>query len=310
MDPRNTGFHVRILRQVQAVQQLGEGQRGPIGRQLLVVSAVQNAHLCLTLYHQTAAYPPAFLHPGGGLLHQYVLRRRALRHGLLSEGKFPFFHRRQQLQLRLLPPHPQGRVLSDAAAQPLPPVGIAGHGEFRHHTQIQLPGRDGPGLGQQQPPGNAHGGAAHEPFILHLAGKRHLHGQAPQARALLRGVQHRQHHAAAYGELLTGQVLFPQPQLTHRVHDPGHIRAVFRDSGLHGLLLGSHQVAYRLTAGDFRKFQLQFHAFPVLSLFSLSQGYAGERRVIPGCRTSAAAGPADTGALSRSRSSWLLPPVL
>ena len=110
--------------------------------------------------------------------------------------------------------------------------------------------------------------------------------------------------------LLTGQVLFPQPQLTHRVHDPGHIRAVFRDSGLHGLLLGSHQVAYRLTAGDFRKFQLQFHAFPVLSLFSLSQGYAGERRVIPGCRTSAAAGPADTGALSRSRSSWLLPPVL
>ena len=74
--------------------------------------------------------------------------------------------------------------------------------------------------------------------------------QTAQPRALLRRVQHRYAHRAGDGGTLLRRGFFPDVQLPAGADDPRHVRAVFRDGGLHRLLVADRRVTCLFPTGQ------------------------------------------------------------
>ena len=151
----------------------------------------------------------------------------------------------------------QGRLLPYTGADAVAAAGVAGESQLRHDPQVQLSAGDGSGLRQQQAARHADGVAAGEALVIRLGQKRHRQRQAPQAGALLRGIEHRDQHRAAD---LPARI-FPQAQLSYGVHDAGDLRAVLRDRRLQRLLLRQGNALPCLAAGQLRILQFQLHVF-------------------------------------------------
>ena len=220
--------------------------------QLLILSAVQGGQRGLPLYHQLISHGAAAGEPGIQPVQQQLLRHRRHLH-LLGHGDIPLHDCVQQTARMVPASDAQGGVLLRPAANAANGADIAGHGHLRQNAYVQLPGRDRLRLYQQQSPRGPDELCGRQLPILCRAGKGYGYRQTAKTGALLRCIQHGDTNCTGHRDPLLRGGFLPDIQLPAGGDDPRHVGAVFRNGGLHCLLMADRRVTCLFPAGQICK---------------------------------------------------------